>query len=77
MKKKEYNNAPMPDEKYVDYERVYLYTKSSRFHNMTSMLQTHKLWAACIPLPYDYMARVETFETGKSNIDSSLWMCQD
>jgi hypothetical protein len=38
MKKKDVNDAPSPDSKGNSYERVYVYTKSSKYHNMTSML---------------------------------------
>jgi hypothetical protein len=77
MKRKDVNDAPMPGNKNSASLRVCSYTKSSKFHSMTSMLQNNKLWVPLLPLPYNYMERVVTFEKGKSNIDSSLWMMQD
>lgn len=41
------------------------------------MMQTHFVWKPFIPMPYNYMQRLGTFETSKTNIDSSLWMNQD
>jgi hypothetical protein len=78
-KKKESDNAPVPGSKVSDkdYDRVWVYTKCSKFHNMTSMIQTNKLWTALFPRPYDYMGKLVTFETNKSKIDSSLWLVQD
>lgn len=35
------------------------------------------MWLPLLPLPYNYMKRLRTFETSKSVIDSSLWMSQD
>ena len=58
-------------------KRVYLFTKSSKYLNLQSMMQTHLMWKPLIPLPYNYMKRLQTFETKKSVIDSSLWMSQD
>lgn len=76
MKKKDCNNAPIPGANSGGDDvtkRIYLHTKSSKFHNITTMMQTHKLWKALIPHPYDYMSRLGSFETEKSDIDSSLW----
>lgn len=41
------------------------------------MLQTYQLWKALVPIPYDYFRRLGSFETGKSVIDSSLFMMHD
>lgn len=51
-KKKDINAAPVPGGKGSEnnvYERVYVYTKSSKYHNMTSMLQNSVPWKALIP----------------------------
>ena len=60
-----------------DNKRIFLYTKKSRYSNMMSMLQARNIYYTLLPLPYDFMQRLGSFETGKSNIDSCLWMMQD
>jgi len=80
MKKKDINNATLPGMSSGGDDaskRIYLYTKSSKFNNFTAIMQTHKLWKILIPQAYDYMGRLGSFETEKSNMDSSLWFIHD
>lgn len=41
------------------------------------MMGSRDLTRAMLPLPYNFMRRLGTFETGKSNLDSCLWMMHD
>ena len=41
MKRKDVNDAPTPGNKESSYKRICAYTKSSKFHNLRSMLQSN------------------------------------
>ena len=71
-------DAPIPDPRCCEVlDRIYLYTKPSDIDNFRSMLNGGDFVRPLIPWPYNFMKRVKTFESKKSEISSSLWMVQD